>query len=277
MTIFYDFVLQMSIDCDFQDARRNSHYFVCRNFPQFPRTPAPDRDFPQDQFAPQSSSNNNVPLEPQRNQPPPPLQPPQPPVQPQQNFQPQQQQNFQPQQQQNFQPQQQNFGLPPQQQQQFSFANGPFTAFNNFPRVEQQQQQQQQQSGRAPGLGFEAVRNTVVHDSSSQSSSFFSFQRPEFQRPQNQPQQGPPTRFPVAERPSPVQPANFFGQFSGNLGSFVDPRSGSQRAQRALPEGASVPSIEDEVNRQLPNYRFPEPDFGGFVPMKRGKNSAKRY
>ena len=77
----------------------------------------------------------------------------------------------------------------PQQggQQQFTLGTGPFTAFNNFPSLAQQQgqlpaQNFQQAPGRAPGLGFESVRNTVVHDSSSQSSSFFSFQRPEFQR-----------------------------------------------------------------------------------------------
>ena len=72
------------------------------------------------------------------------------------------------------------------------FNLGPFTAFTNFqqrPVVQQQQQPLQQspagtQNLRSPAstsnLGFEAVRNTVVHDSSSQSSSFFSFQRPEF-------------------------------------------------------------------------------------------------
>ena len=240
-----------------------------RNFPQFPRTPAPVREpppqqaqlLPQDQFAPQTPTNNVAIIPPQtQNQRPRSQQPPPP------RFQPQSQ------------PQLQNiFGSqnsPPQQQ----FTLGPFTAFNNFnnvgdqgsspvaaPPQPQPQQQPQPQGGRAPGLGFEAVRNTVVHDSGSQSSSFFSFQRPEFNRP---PQ---PTRFPVAERPSPVQPAQtFFGSFPANLGTFVDPRSssGGQRAQRALPEGATAP-LEEE----LPSYRFPDAEFGGFVPIK----SKKRY
>jgi len=213
---------------------------------------------------------------------------------------PQQQQQSRPQQgqgqgrplQQQPQPQIQTiFG--PQQGGQQQFTLGPFTAFNNFPSLAQQQGQQpaqnfQQAPGRAPGLGFESVRNTVVHDSSSQSSSFFSFQRPEFQRPP-QPQQiqvasssvASPTRFPVAERPSPVQPT-FFQSFP-QLGSFVDPRSsggGGQRAQRALPEGATVP-LEEEVDRQLPTkYRFPDPEFGGFVPMTkngRGNGRNQRY
>lgn len=243
-------------------------YSYFRNFPQFPRTPAPVREppqqFPQDQFAPQQANVNNVPIqqrEPLRQEPrEPPRQPP--PPRPQQN---QLQAIFGPQQQQQQ----------PSQQQQNPFSQGPFTAFNNFPRVEESfnNPPPSQQQGRAPGLGFEAVRNTVVHDSSSQSSSFFSFQRPEFQRPSGQ--QAVPTRFPVAERPSPVQvqagSSNFFQGFPA-LGSFVDPRNGAggQRAQRALPEGASVP-LAEEVNRQLdqPTYRFPDAEFGGFVPMKR--------
>jgi len=86
----------------------------------------------------------------------------------------------------------------------------------------------------------------------------------------------------VAERPSPVQPT-FFQSFP-QLGSFVDPRSsggqGGQRAQRALPEGASVP-LEEEVDRQLPQvtkkFSFPDPEFGGFVPINRrnGKNHRR--
>jgi hypothetical protein len=173
----------------------------------------------------------------------------------------------------------------PQRPQQVQQPFLPFTAFNNFPPAASRPQSQidpNQNPGRATGLGFEAIRNTVVHDAGSQSSSFFSFQRPEFQRPQQTQQPQPVTRFPVAERPSPIQqqqqqpPPNFFGSFP-SLGSFVDPRSGGggQRAQRALPEGATVP-LQEEVNRQLPNpsYRFPEPDFGGFVPMKK-KN--RRY
>merc|ERR1712228_624899 len=155
--------------------------------------------------------NNNVPLQ-QRPRDPPPQQ------QQQQQVRPQQQQQVRPQQQQ-VRPQQQQpppqiqtiFGPQPGGTQQFTL--GPFTAFNNFPSIAQQQAVQQPQTfqqapGRSPGLGFEAVRNTVVHDSGSQSSSFFSFQRPEFQRPQQQPQQiqvaasssvASPTRFPVAE------------------------------------------------------------------------------
>jgi hypothetical protein len=83
-----------------------------------------------------------------------------------------------------------------------------------------------------------------------------------------------------------VQPT-FFQSFPQQqsfpqLGSFVDPRSSGgvapQRAQRALPEGASVP-LEEEVDRQLPTskYSFPEPEFGGFTPItsKNGKN--RRY
>lgn len=248
-----------------QDSLKIVHFFF-RNFPQFPRTPAPVRDppppqFPQDQFAPQQSNVNNVPIqqrEPPRQEPrEPPRQPPPPPPRPQQN---QLQAIFGPQQQQ-----------PQPSQQQNPFSQGPFTAFNNFPRVEESfnNPPPQQQQGRAPGLGFEAVRNTVVHDSSSQSSSFFSFQRPEFQRQQ---QAAQPTRFPVAERPSPVQQGSTFFQGFPALGSFVDPRNSApgQRAQRALPEGASVP-LAEEVNRQLdqPTYRFPDAEFGGFVPMKR--------
>ena len=88
-----------------------------------------------------------------------------------------------------------------------------------------------------------------------------------------------PTRFPVAERPSPVQPT-FFQSFP-QLGSFVDPRSsggGGQRAQRALPEGASVP-LEEEVDRQLPTskFSFPDPEFGGFVPIRKNNEKNRRY
>ena len=130
----------------------------------------------------------------------PPQQQQQPSLIPQQHkVRPQQVQQVRPQQQQQVRPQQQQqqqqpppqiqtiFGPQPGGSQQFTL--GPFTAFNNFPSIAQQQANQQGQTfqqapGRSPGLGFEAVRNTVVHDSGSQSSSFFSFQRPEFQRPQ---------------------------------------------------------------------------------------------
>ena len=158
------------------------------------------------------------------------------------------------------------------------FNLGPFTAFTNFqqrPVVQQQQPLQQSPAGtqnlRSPAstsnLGFEAVRNTVVHDSSSQSSSFFSFQRPEFsnQRPQ-------PTRFPEAQRPSPVsaQPS-FFSGFP-SIGTFVDTRGG-QRAQRDLHAKEAESAA---VNRNKPqNFKFPDPEFGGFVPMHRGHN--RRY
>ena len=265
-----------------QQEPETSPFTAFRNFPQFPRTPAPQREqsLPNNQFAPQDNNPRFVEERPRQQQPQQqPERRPEPRPEPQPAARPE--------------PIQTIFGNQNNQQ---SFTLGPpFTAFNNFPQPQQQQQpqqpfrqqqslipqqqqfqnppppqqqqfQQQPQPGRSTGLGFEGVRNTVVHDTTggSQSSSFFSFQRPEFSR-QVEPS---PTRFPAAQRPSPVNNGAFFGGFP-NLGQFVDPRSqsgqGSQRAQRALPEDA-----QETVDRQSPpSYQFPEAEFGGFVPMQK--------
>ena len=283
-----------------------SPFTAFRNFPQFPRTPAPNRDIPENQFA--SGQDNNprfVEERPRQQQQPRPQQTqarpeprpeprpearPEPPRQPEpvpQRPEPIQnifgnqnnQQSFtlgppftafnnfqaQPQQQQFRQPQQQQQSIIPPQQQQFQNPPPPPPQQQQFQTQPQQNFNNNPQAGRSTGLGFDGVRNTVVHDSGSQSSSFFSFQRPEFNRPE-------PTRFPAAQRPSPVNNGAFFGGFP-NLGQFVDPRQGggSQRAQRALPEDA-----QDSVDRQSPPaYQFPEAEFGGFVPMKGSQN--RRY
>ena len=286
----------------------NEPFTAFRNFPQFPRTPAPERGRFEPPPTPQPPRTEaSVPLPQQEQFLEQQQRPQQRPVQqiqqrPPQQQRPQQQQQQLPQrppQQPQFVQQrppqlQQQQQLPPQPQLQSIFGDGqttnqfnlgPFTAFSNFQRPVQPLQPQQIQQQQQPGLGFDAVRNTVVHDSGSQSSSFFSFQRPEFNRPPQQ--QQPSTRFPEAQRPSPVSggaigqtPASTF--FSGfpQIGSFVDTRGG-QRAQRDLHEK------EAEVQRQQrggggrgagngnkqnsQKYKFPDAEFGGFVPMRKNR------
>jgi hypothetical protein len=62
----------------------------------------------------------------------------------------------------------------------------------------------------------------------------------------------------------------FFSGFP-SIGTFVDTRGG-QRAQRDLHEKeAEVQQRQQRAGGKQTEYKFPDPEFGGFVPMRKNR------